>query len=156
MTIEKRVQILEDIEAIKTVKGKYALYADPQTNAEGMASLYTEDGECVVERFGTFKGREEIRAFLSEENFTWMFHCIMPQTIEVHADGVTADAVFYLWELANHPNRDGGGDTAVWIAGKYNDTFKKVGGAWFIARSELKLEMISPYEKGWVKQRFIV
>lgn len=154
--IDARLERLEAIEMIKVAKGRYALGADPTVDAAEMGALFTEDAELIIERFGSFHGRPAIEEFLSETPFSWMFHCMLPQTIEVAEDNRSADAVFYLWELANLPDEKGGDDLPVWIAGKYYDHFIKSGDEWLVARSELKLEMVSPYYEGWVKKRFVV
>jgi hypothetical protein len=41
--IERRLQVLEDAEAIRNLKAHYAALCDNQCDAEGIASLFAED-----------------------------------------------------------------------------------------------------------------
>jgi len=41
--IERRLQVLEDAEAIRNLKARYAALCDNQYDADGIAMLFTED-----------------------------------------------------------------------------------------------------------------
>jgi len=41
--IERRLQVLEDAEAIRNLRARYAALCDNQYDADGIASLFTED-----------------------------------------------------------------------------------------------------------------
>ena len=41
--LEKRVQALEDVNAIRNLKARYAAYCDDHYNPEGIAALFTAD-----------------------------------------------------------------------------------------------------------------
>jgi SnoaL-like domain len=41
--LEQRVQALEDVNAIRHLKARYAAYCDDQYNPDGLAALFTED-----------------------------------------------------------------------------------------------------------------
>src|SRR5437762_1356320 len=45
--IERRLQVLEDAEAIRNLKARYAALCDNQYDADGIASLFTEDADIV-------------------------------------------------------------------------------------------------------------
>ena len=40
--LARRLQVLEDIEAIKKLKARYCAYCDNQYDADGIAALFTE------------------------------------------------------------------------------------------------------------------
>jgi len=61
--IERRLQALEDAEAIRNLKPRYAALCDPQYDAEGIASLFTEDAVWESPALGRFEGREAIGDF---------------------------------------------------------------------------------------------
>ena len=42
--IEQRLRALEDAEAIRNLKARYAAYCDAQYDCDGIAALFTEDG----------------------------------------------------------------------------------------------------------------
>ena len=62
--LARRLQVLEDIEAIKKLKARYCAYCDQSYDADGLAALFTADalwdgGEIL----GRHEGREAIRTF---------------------------------------------------------------------------------------------
>jgi len=65
--VEQRLQVLEDIQEITTLKASYCNGADggwdrPSYDADKVASLFVEDGVWDAGKIGRGKGREEIRA----------------------------------------------------------------------------------------------
>ena len=59
--IERRLRVLEDREAIRNLKARYAALCDNQYDADGIASLFTEDAVWESPALGCFEGREAIR-----------------------------------------------------------------------------------------------
>jgi hypothetical protein len=55
--IERRLQVLEDGEAIRNLKARYAALCDNQYDADGIASLFTEDAVWESPALGRFEGR---------------------------------------------------------------------------------------------------
>ena len=55
--IERRLQVLEDAEAIRNLKARYAALCDSQYDADGIAMLFTEDAFCESPGLGRFEGR---------------------------------------------------------------------------------------------------
>lgn len=149
-----RIQRLEDIEAIKQLKARYARTCDPKHNVDSLTSLFTEDAVFDVgERYGRYKGRASIREFLSKADaiIPWAFHYMVSPVIEVSSDGKKGQGSWYLFELAKMPNPKTGELEAVWIAGMYHDEFVKQHGQWRIKRLTLRMEIMSPYADGWAK-----
>jgi hypothetical protein len=56
--IERRSQVLEDAEAIRNLKARYAAVCDNQYDADGIASLFTEDAVWESPALGRFEGRD--------------------------------------------------------------------------------------------------
>jgi SnoaL-like protein len=52
--IERRLQALEDAEAIRNLKARYAALCDHQYDADGIASLFTEDAVWESPALGRF------------------------------------------------------------------------------------------------------
>ena len=52
--IERRLQMLEDAEAIRSLKARYAALCDNQYDADGIASLFTEDAVWESPALGRF------------------------------------------------------------------------------------------------------
>ena len=150
-TLEERIQRLEDLEEIRRLKITYARYADDRVPGAQYASLFTEDGVVDAEPLGTAKGRAEIAQFAEDAKkaLTFYLHYMMGQTIDIAPSGTEATGHWYLWEAAT------AGDEAVWIAITYNDEYKNVDGKWLFSYSKLNFHFITPFDKGWVKQRMI-
>jgi hypothetical protein len=66
--LEQRVQVLEDVNAIRHLKARYAASCDDQYNPDGLAALFTEDAVWESQGLGRFEGWEAIRAFLGVES----------------------------------------------------------------------------------------
>ena len=74
--LEQRVRVLEDVNAIRHLKARYAAYCDDQYNPEGLAALFTEDAVWESQGLGRFEGRDAIRAFFrgASQLFTFAIH----------------------------------------------------------------------------------
>ena len=56
--IERRLQLLEDVEAIKNLKNRYCYWCDANYDAANIASCFTEDG---------ISGRRQLRLTTTAE-----------------------------------------------------------------------------------------
>src|SRR6476620_9119734 len=64
LTLEERVDRLESIDAIKRLKAVYCMYCDAKYDAEGICSLFIEDGVWDGgPSFGRYEGHRQIRSF---------------------------------------------------------------------------------------------
>lgn len=150
MSMEERVARLEDLERIRALKHRYAELADRQ-DVDALVALFTPEAVWDGgEWFGTHRGREEIRRFLREtwRSLTWAMHLVCNGEIDVEPAGGRAQGRWSLLEPATIEGR------AVWIAGRYRDRYQKQEGAWLISSCELVPEFITPFEAGWVKDRY--
>src|SRR3954462_10875073 len=95
--IERRLQALEDAEAIRNLKARYAALCDNQYDADGIASLFAEDAVWESPALGRFEGREAIRNFFRGASgiFSFAIHYSLNGHIEV--DGDMARAQWYLF-----------------------------------------------------------
>lgn len=156
-SLAKRIQRLEDIEAIKYLLVLYAQGSDKKNDPDIMVPLFTEDGVFDIgSGYGTYVGHDVIRKFLegAPNIINWSLHYMISPHIQVADDGQTADVFCYLWEIANMPN--GKGDLEpVLIGGTYhNDAVKLPNGEWKFKVVRLRMEIMSPYYEGWVKKPF--
>src|SRR3954469_20662713 len=83
--IERRLQVLEDAEAIRNLKARYAALCDTQYDADGIAMFFTEDALWESPGLGRFEGREAIRNFFrgASEIFSFAIHFSLNGHIEV-------------------------------------------------------------------------
>ena len=148
--LEKRIALIEDIEAIRKLKARYCLYVD-QPNEDAWVSLFTEDAVWETDQFGVHQGREAIRPlFRSIPGFlSFAVHYVTNPIIEVDGDGATGN-----WLLLE-PCTFIQGDQPTWGAARYEEQYVKLSGEWKFKRLKLISSFWTPYEQGWEKKRFI-
>jgi ketosteroid isomerase-like protein len=100
--IERRLQALEDAEAIRNLKARYAALCDNQYDADGIASLFTEDAVWESPALGRFEGREAIRTFFQGASgiFSFAIHYSLNGHIEMEGD-TAAVATCFMGESAS-------------------------------------------------------
>lgn len=150
--LERRLQVLEDIEAIKKLKARYCETADDNYNPVEFSSLFTEDGVWDGgEIFGVHQGKQAIKAYFATvpDNISFAVHyCALVPNITV--EGNRAHAHWYglcPMQLA--------GNRAVWYACVYEDKYVKIEGKWFIKEVKCISLFQTPYEEGWAKKKFL-
>ena len=111
--LEARIQTLEDTNAIRNLKARYAELCDDNYNPDGIAALFVEDAVWDSGPLGHFEGREAIREFFrgASRIFTLANPYSLNSQIEVTGD--TARAKWYLFM----PCSVSDGDQAMWRAG---------------------------------------
>jgi uncharacterized protein (TIGR02246 family) len=148
--LERRLQALEDAEAIRNLKARYAALCDQQYDADGIAALFTEDALWDSPGLGQFEGREAIRTFFRGASaiFSFAIHYSLNGQIEV--DGDTAHARWYLFM----PCTVTAGNRAMWRASIDHETYERVGGTWMFRTKRSEPLMNVPFETGWAETRF--
>jgi len=148
--LERRLRVLEDIEAIKKLKARYCAYCDNNYDADGIAALFTEDAVWDGGNFGRYEGREAIRTFFrgAPRIFPFAIHQVMNPIIEV--EGEQAKGQWYLFQPATLAE----GNQAVWLAARYEEEYVKVESEWKFKRLKVLPSFLTPYDQGWVKKRF--
>lgn len=151
--LAKRLQVLEDIEAIKKLKAQYCAYCDAGYDPDGIAGLFTENAIWDGGTFGKHEGRAAIHTFFAgaPKVIPFAVHNVMNPIIEV--DGDKATGQWYLFQPCTMSGP--AGDQATWGAAKYSDDYARVGGEWRIHHLRVAFDFWTPYEKGWVKQRLM-
>ena len=150
--IERRLQVLEDIEAIKQLKARYCAYCDDGYDPEGIAGLFIDGGVWDGGRRGRFEGKEAIKGFFVQaaQTFSFALHYVLNPIITV--DGDEAHGTWYLFMPATL--RDG--NRAVWNAGRYEDDYVRVDGKWKFRQLRVaESYFTTPFDAGWAKERFV-
>ena len=148
--IERRLQVLEDAEAIRNLKARYAALCDNQYDADGIASLFTEDAVWESPALGRFEGRDAIRNFFRGASgiFSFAIHYSLNGHIEV--DGDIARACWYLFM----PCTVAAGNQATWRPAIDHETYARVAGIWMFRHKRSEPLMSVPFETGWASARF--
>ena len=148
--IERRLRALEDVEEIKRLKARYCAYCDDSYDADGIASLFTEDAVWDGGMRGRADGREEIRNFFvrASQRLPFAIHMVMNPIIEV--DGDSARGTWYLFQACTYAE----GEQAVWGSARYDEEYVRVNGAWLFKHLKLTSFFWTPFDQGWAKTRF--
>ena len=144
-----RVRRLEDIEALKQLKHRYAAFCDQDYDPDGLAPLFTENAIWDGGMMGRYEGREAIRNFFSEapKVVPFAIHHVTNPIIDV--DGDHATGRWYLWQ----PCTVSPAGEALWMAGRYFDEYRREDGIWRFEHVQIELRMLSPYDAGWARRR---
>ena len=148
--LETRVRALEDTDAIRNLKARYAELCDDNYNPDGIAALFVEDAVWESGPLGRFEGREVIREFFrgASRIFTFAIHYSLNSQIEVTGD--TAWAKWYLFM----PCTVGDGDQAMWRAGIDEEEYVRMNGRWMFKSKKSTGLFSTPFDSGWNKVRF--
>ncbi len=144
--IEKRLQRMEDIEAIKQLIARYAKAVDNNGDPKLLAPCFTEDAVWNCEGVGGWQGRDAVVQGLRETctvTLPWALHYMTQPIIDISEEGQTATGEYYLWELAKATQEDGGATEDTWIGGWYESQFRKEGDTWRCNHMELILKLKS-------------
>ena len=155
--IEKRLAVLEDIEAIKKLKSLYCYLADAGINGDvaKMDELMTYFADDAWIDFGTaeapdvHKGKEAVTQFYKGfvcEALSYSAHMVANPIIEVQ--GETAKGRWYVFVPCTVKETN----SASWLFGKYEETYVKLDGQWKWSSMIFRAEFNSAYDgKGWVE-----
>lgn len=145
--LEKRITILEDIEAIKKLKARYCEICDDDHNQDRIVQIFAEDGIWESKDLGRAQGHAELRKLFKSfaERISFSQHNVMNPIIEV--SGNTAKGSWYFFG----PFTFRKGNRQMWLAARYEDDYVKINGEWKFQHLRAIGRMAAPYEKGWAK-----
>lgn len=130
-SVEQAVRDLADREAIRDLANRYAHFVW-QGDVDGVASLFTEDGQMITPDLPPLESREAIRSaytkIFAESDLLPFVH----QHI-IDIDGDTAVGWVYL-DLRHTLD-----ERPVIGAGFYRDDYRRVDGKWKIAKRDLTM-----------------
>lgn len=154
--LEKRVQVLEDIEAIKKLKMRYSRANDHKNHVnhpEEYNEIFTEDGVWDGKQFGLYKGRKEIIAALTRlaPRFVFSLHYFTNPDITVEGD--KAYGRWCVWMPATMTV--GNTKRGVLLAGYEDDEYVKINGRWWQTRMTLDVGFLTDIEEGWHSKTII-
>jgi uncharacterized protein (TIGR02246 family) len=149
--LERRIRALEDIEAIKQLKYRYADACDRGYDADTLADLFTEDAIWEGDLFGRHEGRDAIREFFRgvSTDIPFARHFMMNPIISVNGDEATG--AWYLFQTCTFAE----GNTPILGAASYADRYRRVDGTWKFRNLQLISTFWTPYDEGWAKRPFV-
>jgi len=146
--LERRIQVLEDLEEIKRLKVRFAKYCDDNYNPEKLGELFTEDAVWGGQSSEEFRGKKAIIEHFVEVSRNATFTCHRVVAPDITVEGDNAHGTWYGMATGILSNGKG-----FWSSCLYQDEYKKVNGKWLMSNVQVSLFYRSPYEGGWAKER---
>ena len=143
----KRLQRLEDQEAIRAVIAAYADAVDHNADPKMLTPCFTSDAVWQSKGIGKWVGRAAVVKGLRQTctvQIPWALHYMTQPVVKVAANGKTAKAHYYLWELAKFRPEPKAAPESTLIGGWYDSTFRKERGQWRFSKIDLFLKLNSP------------
>jgi ketosteroid isomerase-like protein len=129
-------QVLDRQAIEQLLAGDYPHALDSR-NFDAYAALFTEDGELTLQG-NTAKGRAAIKEFVAAlPPEPRVMHPISNLSYEIEGDTATGGAYWQDIGLVN-------GAPGVLVAGRYEDTLRKIDGEWRIAKRSIVIEFAPP------------
>jgi hypothetical protein len=147
--LEKRIRALEDVEAIKRLKSRYAQIVDGPSPGD-IGKLVTEEAVFDYGPLGAVRGRKAISDYFRKYPEIRPFRVHYFSQPDLTVEGDTAHGRWYMWV----PCSTGDG-RALWSSGVEDEKYEKVNGEWLIAELKLTSNFRTTFEEGWHKKRFI-
>ena len=131
--LRARVAHLEDLEAIRALKARYALYADhaictpSDAHAAAIAGLFVDDASGDYGPLGSYQGRAELlHAFRNviPGAAVWSRHHVTNPQIEIDGDRATASFYFIIPALMR------GAPAVNTLWGTYEDRLTRTAAGW--------------------------
>lgn len=152
--LERRIDRLESLEAIRKLKHTYCKFCDNGYDPDGIASLFWDDAVWDAgPGFGSYRGPDAIREFFDgvSGQITWARHLVVNELIEVEGDSATGE--FQIIQPCTFASAEREGGQAAWLIGKYTEEYTRNDGVWKYQRLQADIEFITPYEMGWHKAK---
>jgi hypothetical protein len=143
-----RVDALESEGAIRRLMAAYADAVDRGADGATIARFFTPEG--IFEGLGQLAavlGRHDghhaiARRFdANRAHLTFSTHFFANESIEIDGDHATGSWIYL--QPAVHDGQ------AVWVAGRWHNTFARVDREWKLARNSCEAIFIAPYATGW-------
>ncbi len=146
MDSDQRLQVLEDIEAIRKLKAAYCQACDDDHNPQRLAPLFAQDGTWEASSMGRAEGRAAIAELLGAVGTSGRIrnsaHNVMNPIINVNGDSATGE--WRLIMLYTGINPDGSNHFSR-IIGWYKENYSRVDGQWLIQDLYCQVEEQAPY-----------
>lgn len=142
-----RLQILEDIEAIRQLKYRYCQACDDDHNPQKLGPLFSENARWEASTMGAAVGRADIQKLLGDLGQSGIIrnsaHNAINPIIEVDGDRATGEWRLIMLYTGNNPD---GSHHFSRIIGWYKEVYLKIDGHWHIHDLYCQVEESSPYK----------
>ena len=145
-TLEQRIQVLEDIEAIRKLKALYCAACDDDHNPDKLGPLFAQDATWEATVMGKAEGREAIKAYLAAVGTSGRIrnsaHHALNPIIDVQGDRATGH-----WRLIMLYTENLGAGKVRYqrIIGWYCETYVRTTAGWLFQTLSCQVEESAPY-----------
>lgn len=156
--LQKRIEALEDLEAIQQLKARYGRLADERYGksreekeilAGEVAKLFSEEAVWDGGAVARGKGRKEIYELFLEPRHRFAIHYFKMIDLSVEGDKAHGSWIYFMPATKFD-------DTAVWQAGREDEEYVRINGRWLISSLKMTLFFHTAYDdEGWGKKRVI-
>jgi hypothetical protein len=152
--LEQRLRAVEDELAVRRRMAAYLRSCDTTKDPVDIGSHFCDDGVWEGVGRNTEFGRAVGPAAIGD-----LFRAVparQPFTVHYLANDevtVAGDTAFGRW-LCFEPSSIRGGTLPVWIGLSYENDFRRVGDTWLLAHLRCDTLFATPYDEGWVRNRF--
>ncbi|GAB5469491.1 MAG: hypothetical protein Kilf2KO_25210 [Rhodospirillales bacterium] len=145
--LEARIDRLESIEAIKTLKHVYMQHCDLGYLPADLGPLFTDDAVWTSAVFGHHQGRKAIEDFFGGISAQIVFaaHLAMNFVIDVEGDRASGS-----WRiLMPCTMMEEGQKVSRWILGDYDERYERHDGVWRFSRIDFLVNFNVPSLESW-------
>lgn len=155
--VEKRLQVLEDIEEIKNLKSMYCYWADEAIRTgdpdkiSPLVERFADDGSCDFGIVDVARGKEAVSEFfkLVPVLASYAAHLVCNPIIRVDGDRATGSWYVHCPLTIRATNE------AVWLQGRYEEEYVKKDGEWMWYSMKTIIDFVTPFDEGWAKTPMI-
>jgi len=144
--VAQRLQVLEDIEAIRKLKARYCQHCDDDHNPEQLAKLFASDAVWEATSNGRYEGNAAIREFFANLRASGRIrnsaHNAMNPDIEVSGDTAQGHWRLIMLYTANVPEPL---PSFYRIIGWYRETYVRTSEGWRFQTLFCQVEENAPY-----------
>lgn len=145
-SLEDRVRVLEDLEAIRRLKARYCAACDDGHNPETLGTLFAEDASWEATNMGRADGRAAIQKLLGDVGRSGRIrnsaHHALNPILEVDGDRASGHWRLIMLYTANRPD---GSHAYLRIIGWYRERYVRVRGEWLFQSLACTVEEHAPY-----------
>jgi hypothetical protein len=145
-TLEQRIQVLEDIEAIRKLKAKYCAACDADHDPDLLGPLFAQNATWEASIMGKAEGREAIKSFLGAVGTSGRIrnsaHYAINPIIDVDGDRAAGH-----WRLIMLYTENLGEGSVRYqrIIGWYRETYVRTAEGWQFQSLYCQVEESAPY-----------
>jgi SnoaL-like domain len=139
---------VKNIEAIRSLKLRYAELCDTGYDPDKLTALFVEDGIFEVEGRVRYQGRKQLLEHWVAvgRSIPFALHFVTNHLIELDPSGTQAEGRPYTLVAAY---MDG---AAHWQGLRYREHYRKIDDRWYFDHVHMTVEFSTPYNESWAGQ----